>query len=536
MTAQLSGPPGADSHRHAPLNRSGVSTECGRGAVQIAEESVNARRCGGEDRSTSNGAEQLLPEPLIADGRYRLLVACGGPDGLQFWQALDTTRRRHVALTLVNPDGAITQGDIGQIVSRTLRLSRLGLPGVAQVLNVARLGPGVLVVAEWIRGASLPDVAHTAPSAVGAARAMEHLLAAAEIAHSAGLALSVDHPSRVRVSVEGQAVLAFPATLPNATDDGDLRGLGAALYALLANRWPLPESATAAGLPPAELELQPKELASINPRIPWLISAATAGALRPRGGIGSAATLRNLLEQATGEIDQAAENPQATTNPPVYPLHRRGGVSVLAGLSIGAAILIIVLVVLASALSHLAGNTNSGVSLDKNRLGLHGLSTPPPPPPAGELSGHVIKPVQATVFSPGGGADNPQSARFAIDGDPSTTWSTDVYFDPVPFPGFKQGVGLLLQLPQPTVVTAVTVDLDSMGTVTQIRSAPTATPVTLDDTAQLTAPTPLHPGHNIIPVNSRTSTSTVLLWISTLGTTIGQSRSDISEITVHGAS
>ena len=59
----------------------------------------------------------------------------------------------------------------------------------------------------------------------------------------------------------------------------------------------------------------------------------------------------------------------------------------------------------------------------------------------------------------------------AIDGNPATVWPTDTYSDPVPFPNFKNGVGLMLQLPQPTTIGAVTIDLNSTGTSVQIRSA-----------------------------------------------------------------
>jgi putative peptidoglycan lipid II flippase len=203
----------------------------------------------------------------------------------------------------------------------------------------------------------------------------------------------------------------------------------------------------------------------------------------------------------------------------------------------------VVLLVLASALSSIAGDAGAGISLDKDRLGLHSAPAPAPAPSPAPSSAaaapsallRVVKPIQATVFSPGGGADNPQSAGLAIDGNPATAWSTDIYFDAVPFPGFKQGVGLLLQLPQPTTLAAVTVDLDSTGTTVQLRASPTAAPAKLADTIELTPPTPMHPGHNTIPVNARTPTSDVLVWISTLGSTGGKSRSDISEITLQAA-
>jgi putative peptidoglycan lipid II flippase len=153
-----------------------------------------------------------------------------------------------------------------------------------------------------------------------------------------------------------------------------------------------------------------------------------------------------------------------------------------------------------------------------------------------EASGPTVKPVGATVFSPQGGADAPNLAGLAIDGDPATVWPTDTYTDPVPFPGFKNGVGLMLQLPQPTVVGSVNITVSSTGTQIQIRSASSSSPATLEDTTLLTGPTLLKPGTNTIAVPAAQPTSNLLVWISTMGQTGGKSRTDVSEITVRAAS
>ncbi len=139
------------------------------------------------------------------------------------------------------------------------------------------------------------------------------------------------------------------------------------------------------------------------------------------------------------------------------------------------------------------------------------------------------------MFSPKGAPDNPEKAGLAIDGNPDTSWSTVTYKDPVPFPNFVEGEGLLLHLSEPTELSAVTIDLSSTGTEVQIRSSPTETPGSLADTTELTPTTSLQPGHNRIAVKDRTKTSNVLVWITKLGTTDGQSRTDISEITLQAA-
>jgi hypothetical protein len=149
--------------------------------------------------------------------------------------------------------------------------------------------------------------------------------------------------------------------------------------------------------------------------------------------------------------------------------------------------------------------------------------------------GPVVKPVSATVFSPSGAADNPDKADLAIDCNASTAWSTVTYRDPVPFPTFVEGEGLVLHLAEPTALSAVTIDLSSTGTEVQIRSSPSEKPTTLADTTELTPTTPLQPGQNRIEVHDNTKTSNVLVWITKLGTTDGQSRTAVSEITLQAA-
>lgn len=486
---------------------------------------------------------QLIPGATIAGGRYRLLVFHGGPPALQFWQALDTALDRQVALTFVDPDHVLTDEQRGEILTRTSRLSRIDRRGIARVLDVADTGAGRLVVSEWIRGGSLREVAATSPSPTGGARAVQTLAAAAEAAHQAGIALSIDHPSRIRVSIEGDVALAFPATLPDATPEDDIRGIGAALYALLINRWPLREAGTPSGMEPAALDAagQPVEPRSVNRAIPFQISAAAVRSVQDGGGIRTAPTLLNLLQQATAvadrteQIEPVSAAPLARARLAAEPVadaetraRRRRGM--MLGLGAAGAIVIVALIALASVLSNIFGDVGSGI--DGDQLGLNpGQSVAP-----GESrTAGTLKPVRATVFSPDGGADAPDLAGLAIDGDPATMWPVDTYSDPTPFPGFKSGVGLLLQLPAPATLASVDLGVTSTGTQIQIRSSDTADPTSLEDTVALTKPTPVRPGKNTIKVDATEPTSTVLVWISTLGTVDGQSRSDITEITLRAA-
>jgi putative peptidoglycan lipid II flippase len=182
-------------------------------------------------------------------------------------------------------------------------------------------------------------------------------------------------------------------------------------------------------------------------------------------------------------------------------------------------------------LSHIFGDVGHGLGGDQL-----GLNAPTSSAQDGNGAGDTVKPIAVTVFSPQGEADAPALAPLAIDGDPSTVWPIDTYSDAVPFPSFKNGVGLMLQLPKPTKVDSVGITLNSTGTAVEIRSAPTASPASLEDTTVLTPATPLKPGANTIAVNDPTPTSYLLVWVSTLGQVDGKSRSDIAEVTVKGSS
>lgn len=535
--------PDSAAPRPSDQRNGDLNGEAARGPIPF-----DAPRERGADSSASTDDVHLVPGARIAGGRYRLLVFHGGAPPLQFWQALDTALDRQVALTFVDPDGALPHDVLQEVLARTLRLSRIDKPGVARVLDVVHTGFGGLVVAEWIRGGSLQEVADTAPSPIGAIRAMQSLAAAADAAHRAGVALSIDHPSRVRVSIEGDVVLAYPATMPDANPQDDIRGIGAALYALLVNRWPLPEHGVRSGLAPADRDSSglPVEPTVIDRDIPFQISAVAVRAVQEDGGIRSASTLLNLLQQATavadrtevlGPVDDSplAPSPREPAGPLDEATFARRRRNVLIGVCAGVVVLVVALLVLASVVSKIFGNVGGG--LNKDELGLNGpSSSTSSSAPSSAPAGAVVKPTRASVYSPDGDADNAGTAGQAIDGDPTTAWATEVYTDAVPFPSFKQGEGLMLQLPNPTVVGQVTIDTPSSGTKVEIRASSTQTPSKLEDTTVLAPAFTLKPGHNVIPVKAGSPTSNLLVWISTLGTTNGKSQAGFFEITVQAAS
>ncbi len=524
---------------------------------------TNIPRYWPEPQSPTGEKTPLVAGATIADGRIRLLIFYGESQHLQFWQAADTATGQHLAVTVVDSENALPTATIDAILSHTLSLRGIDSAGLATVIDAGRDHCGGVVVCEWTRGATLKEVANTYPSPLGVADAVLSLAETADVVHGAGLALSIDHPDRIRISVDRRAVLAFPATMPNTTPQDDLRGIGAVMYGLLVNRWPLQGGVATKDWASVALDGQGRipEPAILDSRGPFLISSTAAGLVRDGDGIRSAKTISTLLREASDEAESYAA-PAATRElfvplasgcyasfrnfgPPEKAEYARRQL-VKTCLGTAAAVALVVLMSFANTISRMVDTIDTGGTMKADKLGLRTTSptpfpssNPPGPaplaaPPPGPQT-RKVKPLNASVFSPGGAPDSPNSAGQAIDGNLATAWSTDTYVDPQPFPKFKDGVGLLLQLPEPTSLSGVTIDLDSTGTVAQIRSSPSATPAKLTDTAELSPPTPLRPGNNIIRVNSSIPTTFVLVWISTLGTTGGKSHSDISEVTLYRA-
>ncbi len=495
---------------------------------------------------------KLVPGASVAGGRYRLLAPHGGARGLKFWQAHDVKLDREVALTFVDSeqraDGGAddTRGDGPQaVLSRTLRLGRISSPGLARVLDVVRGSSGGIVVAEWTRGRSLREMADTTPSPLGAANAVKSLAAAAEQAHRSGGALSIDHPDRVRISVEGDAVLAFPATFADADPSSDVRGLGAMLYALVTARWPLGDprqtgsvggmalaDRTAAGAP-----VDPREIRS---DIPFEVSAVAVRALEQNSGIRTAATVQHILGQAAVVNEKTdyipalrlGQRPPGATGhalaDPDEPNPRSNRtLIVLAGLG---ALTVLVLGLVGWWLANLLAGGGSDEPLTEQNFGLTTSATAPADPgaPAATAAPAPVSISSVEVFSPQGTADSPATVDNVLDNDPATVWQTDSYFNP--FPSLKSGVGILATLEGGVTPASVAIDSPSPGTVVEIRSASSASP-TLDDT-QVIGQATLGNGRTDIAVTPDGPTEYLLVWITDLSTQGGRNQSSIADITV----
>ncbi|WP_233532657.1 murein biosynthesis integral membrane protein MurJ [Antrihabitans sp. YC2-6] len=491
---------------------------------------------------------KLIPGASVAGGRYRLLQPHGGARGLTFWQARDTKLDREVALTFVDAEQTARPDDTGPdgpqaILSRTLRLGRVNSPGLARVLDVVRGSSGGIVVAEWTAGRSLQEMAKTTPSPVGAARAIRALASAAELTHRGGGALSIDHPDRIRISVAGDAVLAFPGTLADADAQSDVRGLGAMLYALITAKWPLGKAPggvtgtaisapTVGGLPLAEhgpdgAPIEPREL---RPEVPFEISAVAVRALETNRGVRTAATVQHVLDQATvvdvktdlmpalrlgqrapGATGHALADPEEVE---AQKARSQRTMLMIAGLG---GLMIVLLATMGWFLASCVAGPTSDDSLADQIAGLGGEPSTSAAPAAGTPAPAPGVPVEITSvaeFSPEGTPDNPTQARNVNDRKADTVWRTSEYTQNFPN-GTKDGIGLIATLPDAVKLEQVWINSPSSGVKVEIRYTDDPTP-TYADTEEI-ATAELQPGVTEIPINSDTKTRYVLVWISGLG-------------------
>ncbi|MXP21402.1 murein biosynthesis integral membrane protein MurJ [Gordonia sp. HNM0687] len=514
---------------------------------------------------------RLVPGAAVAGGRYRLLDHHGGTRGLQFWRARDINLDREVALTFVDAEqlappprrgetAKVTDDGPQGVLSRTLRLGQISSAGVARVLDVVRGSSGGIVVSEWVTGSSLAEVARSEPSPIGAARAVRALAAAAEATHRSGGALSIDHPDRIRISTDGNAVLAFPGTLAGDDKSSDVRGLGAVLYALLLARWPLDgrtgtqlvttsdTTDEVGGLPIARPDKNgtPVEPREARPDTPFEISAVAARALDGNRGIRTAGTVQHVLDQATvidlnTDMLPAIETdrdpitmapPPARTAPGTEPEHTgRRNMALLAGAGLLALFVIIALIVWAT---NIFGSDGDASDIDSI---LTTTSAPPAPetqneaaPPPAAPAPIPLQRVNLVDFS-NQPPDSSANLGNVISGV-APPWSTDIYRGSPDFGGLKDGLGLMFDLGSDQSVATVTIRTPTPGFDVSIRTATSAQP-TFAETTEVATGTVSQPS-TTITIPNPTEAPFVMVWLTSLPAGGGGFQAEIARVSMAG--
>lgn len=131
-----------------------------------------------------------------------------------------------------------------------------------------------------------------------------------------------------------------------------------------------------------------------------------------------------------------------------------------------------------------------------------------------------------------GNADSSADAQNVIDGDESTSWTTDTYRSQLGDGGgaYKPGVGLLFSLEDEQETGRVVVYSDDDGVQFEVRSSETASPTSLDDTTLLGEGT-VRGGSGTATIDDPEEAGYVIVWFTRLGTSGPQAyAASISEV------
>jgi hypothetical protein len=483
----------------------------------------------GPATGVSRALRAALAEGSVLAGRYRLTAALPAveddPDDAQRWEAVDDVLARPVRVVVLRGGGRRAAAT-GELLAAAATASTVVSPVLAQVYDAAveqvpaeRYGrpAGTVdvayVVSERVDGPTLAQaLAEDGPLDPEVATQLTVAAADALAAtHARGVVHGLVCPRTVVLRRSGGLALADPVfgaalarrgglgDAPPLAADHDVQGLTACLYAMLTGRWP--EQATAlpsGGLRPAPAapgrDGRPCSPRQVRAGVPRALDAVVAQAL------GAASTpeppvRRPAVERAVGAPARPTPAPltadglstalrgalaaDTAARAPSSPLPRR-----LPRLGRGARRALLVggtavgLVVVGS-VAYSTGRELGTVKDDPTALEALVESTPSPVPGEGEAGSRLDLTAPGTAVipfdpPPGDGPENTGAVPNAVDGDPATAWETERY-DTSRFGGLKPGVGLLVDLGQPTAVEQVEVGLRAGGDV-ELRAADEAGP------------------------------------------------------------
>jgi putative peptidoglycan lipid II flippase len=467
------------------------------------------------------------------EGRYRLSDARVDADGVTRWAAHDDVLDMSVdVLTLPETDpraarlvataraaGAVTDPRLQHVVDA----------GVAPIEGAD--GPVAYVVHRHPSGRTLSDlVAGSGLDPLRAAHVAADVALALGSAHRAGLGHGGLTPDLVVVddqttTILGLGVVAALTGRPTSVR-GDTRAVAATLYAALTGRFPdVPEVATCATLPPAPTS----EDAPVRPR---LVRAGVSGPLdeiTARAlGLPKADPVIDDLDQFAAELhrylaevhDQQLRRDQRVTAPPDWPWSRLAGLAAVTLIVVGAGLA-----------GYQAWNEARQRAASVADVSPSTTSSATPTP-----SATPVPVTKVTVVDPqGDGVENDAQTSLAVDGDPTTSWTTLDYASR-DLGGLKDGVGLRLDLGGLTTVTAIRLQLVGRGSDLTVYSADNPAPARRGQLAGFTpvlrvrgvgdaVTLPLTP-----PVNSRA----LIIWLTGLPSNGSGYSGGVAEVTVFG--
>lgn len=380
------------------------------------------------------------------------------------WRATDLSLERPVAIRLIN---GLRKRDHKALVDAAARASQVNDARFVRVLDIGTVELGKSATSwlatEWVDAPTLSATVRGEPLAPEVATSVardcaEALAAAAQ----GGCTHRRLHPDQILLPAAGVPRITGLETAaalhgPDGEVD-DVRGLGGLLFAALTGRWPIPGWT---GLP--------------------AVDSRVATAARPR--LVRAGIPRELDEVAhtmlVGGYPDVRTCARALMALPSRRLGERREAAEILGpgmLSRWAWRVVPPLVVLAIGIGGWAVGSDLGrvpTSAREPRAAQPATRASAPGIGSATLVWH--NPPAATGFDPeGDGEENNDQAPLAVDHDPTTSWTTDLYRNNSHLGGLKSGVGLLLDLGHKASVSVVELALTEAGADLEIRAGNTA--------------------------------------------------------------
>jgi hypothetical protein len=391
----------------------------------------------------------------LLDGRYRLDERRRTAGDKQFWRGTDEVLGRTVAIQLIP---GRTRADAKLLTAAAGRAGGVADARWVRILDVGFTPSGrqvtVWVISEWVEGQTLTALLAREPLrervAIHLVASCAHAVAAAEASDAHHGAL---HPDEVLVPADGNPRLAgleiHHALDPYADEYSDVRGLGAVLFAALTGRWPM---IGWQGLPPATRGdgVHPRQLRrSVGRAADEVVARALDGGFT--GAASFARALDALPQTPLVAVVDENESPRRDR-------WRRVAWWVLPPL----------LVTGIGVASWAAGRDLGRVPGEDQTTAptfaqphTHGAGT--------RLVWNI--PPTVTSFDPeGNGVEDPGGVGLAVDDDPSTSWSTDIYHGNAQFGSLKDGVGLLIDLGRAKNVDTARLLMSAPGADIEIRA------------------------------------------------------------------
>jgi hypothetical protein len=409
---------------------------------------------------------------LLAE-RYRLEEHVGGANGhRQLWRGVDVLLHRSVAVVLRSPGGE----DAAPTMTAAVAASRTHVDSMVDVYDAVDEGRFAYVVREWVNGSSLRGVLeqHTLESA----HALELVASVADAVaalHDGGVTHADLQPGSILLSEDDRVMVTEPRNEPGNTQIEDVRALGATLYACLTGAWPRVVPAENTGLPDAATDEWGRVLDAdkVVPGVPSRLARLTADLLdhsqTPPSAAELAVELRRLSE--TGGADPAPA--QATSVLGAITIGRRGsgdaaappiGMKRLAVVATVAAAVILAGVI-GTTIVFGGGDDPAGAEEQVTGEDTGGDDS------SEETTGEVAAPTEAEITAddirvvdpPDGDRDQGEGVEAVIDGNASTGWSTNTYYNDPGFGNLKPGMGILIDLGEAVEVASVRVQMTSAG-------------------------------------------------------------------------